>query len=166
MRNVNSILAWAHARVIENMLQVLPDCPRAISDQFGSKEQVKRALMQKGQKIELVQRHKAESDLAVAAASILAREGFLRSLKEMEKKYGTTLHKGASAAVVESAVEMAKKHGPAVLLETAKCHFKTTDAVLKQVNSTRSALGPEGQAVSKPHEFRFHRSVGKPAEPA
>ena len=44
IRNVNQILAWAHARCIENMLGVVPECPRAISDQFGSKAQVTRAL--------------------------------------------------------------------------------------------------------------------------
>ena len=42
MRNVNTLLAWAHARAIENLLEAVPDCPRAISDQFGSKEQVER----------------------------------------------------------------------------------------------------------------------------
>lgn len=154
MRSVNTILAWGHARAIENMLNVLPNCPRAISDQFGSKEQVKRALMNKGRRIELVQRHKAESDLAVAAASIIAREGFLRALKDMEKQYKLELHKGASPAVIHDAVEIGKKHGPAILLDTAKCHFKTTDTVLAALNSDRNALGPEGQAVSKPYQFR------------
>ncbi|OGV60003.1 MAG: ribonuclease HIII [Lentisphaerae bacterium RIFOXYA12_FULL_48_11] len=157
MRNVNSILAWAHARAIENMLNILPNCPRAISDQFGSKEQVKRALMKKGRQIELIQRHKAESDLAVAAASIIAREGFLRALSEMEKHYKIKLHKGASPAVIQAAVEIGKKHGPEILLETSKCHFKTTDTVLKTLQTSRSTLGPEGQTVSKPYQFHRHK---------
>ncbi len=157
MRNVNTILAWAHARAIENMLDVLPDCPRAISDQFGSKEQVKRALMKKGRQIELIQRHKAESDLAVAAASIIAREGFLRALSDMEKQYKIKFHKGASTAVSQTAIEIGKKHGPQILLETSKCHFKTTDAVLKELHSSRAALGPEGQAVSRPGNFHYHK---------
>ena len=157
MRNVNSILAWGHARAIENMLNVLPNCPRAISDQFGSKEQVKRALMKKGQQIELVQRHKAESDLAVAAASIIAREGFLRALSDMEKHYKVKLHKGASAAVVQAAVEVGKQHGPEIFLETSKCHFKTTDTVLKELHASRAILGPEGQMVSKPYHFHHHK---------
>ncbi|MDD5520913.1 MAG: ribonuclease HIII [Kiritimatiellae bacterium] len=157
MRNVNSILAWAHARAIENMLNILPDCPRAISDQFGSKEQVKRALMKKGREIELIQRHKAESDLAVAAASIIAREGFLRALKEMEKNYKIEFHKGASPAVIQTGIELGKKHGPKILLETAKCHFKTADTVLKELKTDRSILGPEGQTVSKPYQFHYHK---------
>lgn len=149
MRNVNSMLGWAHARAIENMLEVVPNCPRAISDQFGKESVIKSALMKKGKKIELVQKHHAESDMAVAAASIIAREGFLRGLKEMENKYEIDIPKGASAAVKEVAIKLAQKHGPQVLLDTVKCHFKTTDAVLTAIGQDRSALGREGQAVSR-----------------
>ncbi|MFC1497366.1 ribonuclease HIII [Verrucomicrobiota bacterium] len=149
MRNVNTILSWAHARAIENLLDVVPDCPRAISDQFGKKEQVIQALMKKGRKIKLIQQHKAEEDLAVAAASILARAEFIRSLKKMEQNYEISIPKGASTAVQDAGVELIKKHGPGILLKTAKCHFKTTDIVLQKMKIDRSALGPEGQAVSK-----------------
>ncbi|OVE73667.1 ribonuclease HIII [bacterium B17] len=151
MQNVNVLLSWGHARAIENLLEDVPSCPRAISDQFGRKDQVEKALMKKGQKIELIQMHKAESDIAVAAASIIARESFLRALIDMGKKHDVELPKGASAAVKEIAIELVKKNGPEVLLETTKCHFKTADEVLKAAGSDRSALGPEGQAVSKIH---------------
>src|SRR5207248_4059465 len=72
--NLNKLLGWGHARVIENLLAKKPDCPRALSDKFADARIVERALLQHGQKIRLEQRTKAESDLAVAAASILARE--------------------------------------------------------------------------------------------
>lgn len=149
MRNVNTLLAWAHARAIENLLENVPDCPRAISDQFGKKEQVERALMKKGRDIELIQQPRAESDIAVAAASVIAREIFLRSLHSMREKYTIEFPKGASAHVRESAVVLARKFGPELLTETAKCHFKTTDQVLAELKTDRSVLGPEGQAVSK-----------------
>lgn len=149
MRNVNRILAWAHARAIENLLEHIPDCPTAISDQFGNKSQVEKALMDKGRQIELIQRHKAESDMAVAAASVLARAGFVRALSDLEKKYETPFPKGASAAVREAAAALARKHTPGILLETAKCHFKTTDAVLADLDLRRDVLGPEGQVLSK-----------------
>jgi ribonuclease HIII len=157
MRSVNTMLAWAHARAIENLLEAVPDCPRAISDQFGKKEQVERALMQKGRKIELIQMPKAESDIAVAAASIIARDLFLRSLRDFSEKYGIKFPKGASAQVREVAVELAKARGPEILMETAKCHFKTTDQVLAAAGTDRSALGPDGQAVSKPFKGNFRR---------
>lgn len=154
MRNVNRMLAWAHARAIENLLEAIPGCPRAISDQFGSKRQVEQALMKKGASIELVQMHKAESDLAVAAASIIAREIFLRSLKQLGEQHGITMPKGASAGVREWAVELARKKGPAVLAETVKCHFKTTDQVLKALSLDRKALPEEARAVSKAYTYK------------
>ncbi|MDQ6624890.1 MAG: ribonuclease HIII, partial [Verrucomicrobiota bacterium] len=33
--NLNSLLGWGHARVIENLLAKRPDCPRALSDKFA-----------------------------------------------------------------------------------------------------------------------------------
>jgi ribonuclease HIII len=159
IRSVNSLLAWGHARAIENLLEKVPSCPRAVSDQFGSKEQVKRALLQKGRKIELVQRHRAESDIAVAAASILAREGFLLGLKKLGDQFGIKLPKGASNLVQDAAVELVRKHTPATLTQAAKCHFKTTDTVLGRLEMDRKDLGPDGMTVSRPvapGSFRRH----------
>jgi ribonuclease HIII len=130
MKNVNLVLAWGHARAIENILANVPDCPRAISDQFGHKHLIEKALMGKGRQIVLQQRHKAEADVAVAAASILAREAFLMGLRKMQEQYQQRFPKGASAQVVEVARQLVEKNGAAVLLQTAKCHFKTTDVVL------------------------------------
>src|SRR4030095_3891481 len=85
--NLNELLAWGHARVIENLLEMQPDCPRALSDQFGNPRLIKAALLERGRKIQLDQRTKAESDLAVAAASILAREAFINWLQRNAKTY-------------------------------------------------------------------------------
>ena len=149
MRNVNTLLAWAHARCIENLLETVPDCPRAVADQFGAKQVIERALMKKGRSIKLEQRHKAESDIAVAAASVLAREAFLRGLGKLGETYGIQAHKGASEQVKASAIELIKKSGPEILLKTCKCHFRTADQVLAACGSSRAALGPDGQAVSR-----------------
>lgn len=156
MKNVNAMLAWGHARAIENLLEKVPDCPRAVADQFGPKRQIEQALMKQGRSIELHQRPKAESDPAVAAASILARAGFLHSLQKLGESYGVKIPKGASPQVREVAGQIVESHGPKVLLDTAKCHFRTTDAVLEAANRSRSDLGPEGAAVSK----AFTRKAG------
>lgn len=148
-RNVNSILSWAHARAIENLLETIPSCPRAVADQFGAEHLITRALMQKGKGIVLEQHHKAESDIAVAAASVLAREYFLLSLKKLTDTFGVELHKGASEAVVNAGVEFVKKHGPAELPKVAKCHFRTADNVLGKAGRTRAEIGPLGAAVSR-----------------
>jgi ribonuclease HIII len=149
MNSVNRILAWGHARAIENLLEKVPNCPRALSDQFGPEQQIQRALQQKGRKIKLEQRHKAESDIAVAAASILARSGFLTALAKLGEKYGAKLPKGASEQVKSVAGEIVKKHGGAALLETAKCHFKTTDDVLGPLGKSRADEGLPPAPVRK-----------------
>jgi len=116
MRSVNAMLAWGHARVIENLLlqkhRMNPVPVRAISDQFASKKEVvASALMSLGREIELVQKHKAEADLAVAAASILARHEFVTRLDSMGKEFKMVFPKGASAAVDAAAKEFIAKHG-------------------------------------------------------
>ena len=103
-----------------------PPPARAISDQFASnKEVVAKALMSLGRQVELVQRHKAEEDLAVAAASILARDEFVSRLHRLEKEFGMALPKGASAAVDAAAKEFVAKHGAEALVKVAKMHFRT-----------------------------------------
>jgi len=155
-RSVNAMLSWGHARAIENLLEQVPTCPRAISDQFGNKEQVKRALMTHGRKVELVQRHRAEADVAVAAASILARSAFLSALDKLHKDYSRAFPKGASDQVKAAAEDLVKQHGANILLKTAKCHFRTTDQVLEKLTLKREALGREGMVKSKPYIFRRH----------
>ena len=149
MSSVNRILAWGHARAIENLLEKVPNCPRALSDQFGPEQQIQRALQQKGRKIKLEQRHRAESDIAVAAASILARSGFLTALDKLGEKYGVKLPKGASDQVKRVAGELVQKRGGTALLETAKCHFKTTDDVLGPLGRSRKDEGLPPAPVRK-----------------
>ncbi len=129
-RSVNAMLAWGHARVIENLMlqrhRMNPPPVRAISDQFAaSKDVVGKALMSLGKEIELVQRHKAESDLAVAAASILARDEFVTRLDKLGRQLGRTLPKGASAAVDQVAKELVEQNGSEFLEQVAKVHFRT-----------------------------------------
>ena len=130
LRNVNNLLAWGHARVIENLMgqrhRMNPPPVRALSDQFAAnKETVSRALMTLGREIELVQRHKAEEDLAVAAASILARDEFVTRLAKLRKQFSLDLPKGASSAVEAAAKEFVAKHGAESLPKVAKMHFRT-----------------------------------------
>lgn len=139
MRNLNRLLAWAHARTLENLLSEV-DCPRAIADQFGDEQWIQNALMEKGKKIVLEQRPRAEEDVAVAAASILARAEFLRRLSRLSEEYSLSLPKGASEAVQETARQLVQRHPSRkeqteILRKVAKWHFRTTKAVLKTVDS-------------------------------
>ena len=164
MGSVNRILAWGHARAIENMLEHVPNCPRALSDQFGPEQQIQRALQQKGRKIVLEQRHKAESDVAVAAASILARAAFLTAMKTLGDKFGVPLPKGASEKVKEAGRKLVQEQGGGVLLKTAKCHFKTTDDVLQALGRTRKGENLPAAPERKPYVPRKPRKSSSSAQ--
>ena len=124
-RNVNRLLAWGHARVIENLCIQVPDCPRALSDQFAyNPSTMKQALMEKGRSIEFQQRTKAESDPAVAAASILARERFINWMDRASERLPLPLPKGGGHSVTETARQLAATQGKELLPKIAKMHFR------------------------------------------
>jgi ribonuclease HIII len=129
LRNLNRILAWGHSRAIENILEKV-DCRLAVTDQFGDRAFVINALMKKGKRIELIQKPRAEEDMAVAAASLLARAEFLKRLQFLSREVGVDLPKGASTLVEEAGLKLARLRGPKILEKVAKMHFKTTQRVL------------------------------------
>lgn len=126
--NLNKLLAWGHARVIENMLEQV-DAPYALSDQFGNENFIKSALMEKGKKITLEQRPKGEENIVVAAASILARNEFVRKMEEMKHTYDMTFPKGASNQTLIAAREFVMRYGQEELIKVSKLHFKTTQNI-------------------------------------
>ena len=134
MRNLNKLLAWGHARALENIL-TRSEVPRAIADQFGDERFIKNALMKKGKRISLEQRHRGEADPAVAAASVLARAEFLKRLSRLSDEIQIPLPKGASETVKRTAVKIARDRSVEVLRKTVKWHFKTTKEVLSESGS-------------------------------
>lgn len=128
-KNLNGLLAWGHARAIENILLKV-ECENVISDQFGDETYIKKALLEKGKNTTLVQTPKAERDIAVAAASILARDMYLQQIAILQHTCGVALPKGASPAVEEAARKIIKIHGEESIMKYVKYHFKTTDKVL------------------------------------
>jgi ribonuclease HIII len=103
----------------------------ALSDKFGDVRFIERALMEKGRKITLEQRVRAEEDISVASASLVARAEFLQRLKEISKQWTCSLPKGAGPKVEEIAQYLVHKFGPEVLSQVAKVHFRTTQRVLR-----------------------------------
>lgn len=128
IKNLNKLLAWGHARVIENICEN-NECDYALSDQFGDESLIKSALMKYGRNIELRQMVRAESDIAVAAASILARATYVRKMAEMEQTYGVKFPKGCAQQVKDAAKEFIDKYGKVRLSEVCKTHFKTYNEV-------------------------------------
>ena len=126
--NLNKLLAWGHARAIENILEKSP-CGYALADKFGDESLIKNALMQKGREIVLNQMVRAESDIAVAAASVLARAEFVKRMDEMQNKYELSFSKGVSDKVIEQAKTFVNKYTYERLNEVAKLHFKTAKEI-------------------------------------
>lgn len=173
MRNINRMLAWAHGSAIEELLEKRPGCARVVVDQFAPTEAViQRALKPLGRNAEVIQRHKAENDIAVAAASVIAREIFLRDIE----KTGREVFAGAAGADGEQrripigssdpgvrrlAEEMVRKEGPVWLMNHVKAHFQTTDKVLESCGFTRAALPPEGQVMSAAASGGFKNNFKK-----
>ena len=157
MRNINRMLAWAHGTAIEELLEKRPGCDRVVVDQFAPTEAtIQRALKARGKKAKVEQRHKAESDIAVAAASVIARELFIRACLDMGKEcFGENAEAqdriplGSSDPRVRAlAEEMVRKNGPTWLMNHCKAHFQTTDKVLVACGKSRADLPPEGQVIS------------------
>lgn len=128
IKNLNKLLAWGHARAIENILNS-HTCEYALSDKFGDESLIKNALMKNGQSIRLEQMVRAESDIAVAAASVLARASFVQKMEAMENAYELKFPKGCSGLVKTAASEFIKKYGKDKLHEVCKTHFKTFNEV-------------------------------------
>lgn len=126
--NLNNLLAWSHARAIENVLEK-NSAELIVADQFGDKSLIERALFAKGKNVKLQQRHKAEADVAVAAASILARDTFVNSIEALSREHGVLLPLGSGNTVIATAQKLAKEKGIIVLDGLAKTHFKTYDVV-------------------------------------
>jgi ribonuclease HIII len=125
MKNLNRLLAWGHARAIENLLEKA-SAASVVIDQFAAPHLIENALLEKGRQVHVVQRHRGECDPVVAAASVLARSGFLRRLDELSDKCGIKLHKGAGAPVDQVAARILARGGRDLLATVAKVHFKNT----------------------------------------
>ncbi len=128
-KNLNSLLAWGHATAIEQLV-AKTQCTTVTIDQFANEQVVLTALKRKKLEVDLTQRHRAEEDSIVAAASILAREAFLIGLEELSQQYNLKLPKGASAGTIAAGREFFIKYGKAGLEGVAKMHFKTLHSIL------------------------------------
>jgi ribonuclease HIII len=129
--NLNKLLAWGHARAIENLLNKTREVDYILVDKFGDEKFIENELFRKKIKVKLIQRTKAEEDIAVAAASVLARAEFLSTLRKLSLDIDYKLPKGATH-VIEAGKELVKKNGEEILGKIAKTHFKTTKKILKK----------------------------------
>ena len=141
-QNLNHLLASLHAEAIRTLANRV-GAKHALVDQFAKNDLITRQLIQPADNIPPLQRGinvtafgieikqvtKAERDIAVAAASIIARDAFLKGMDTLSETYQMRLPRGAYQ-VVEAGREFVKRHGIDALQHVAKLHFHLTDAVL------------------------------------
>lgn len=129
-KNLNRLLAWGHATAISDLVKET-QCTEVIIDQFASEHLVISAVAKKDLNIHLTQRVRAEEDVVVAAASILARATFVEQIEKLSQEFDIPLPKGANHGVTQAGINFVAKHGKENLHRVAKLHFKTTEQVLR-----------------------------------
>ncbi|MBS0622588.1 MAG: ribonuclease HIII [Verrucomicrobia bacterium] len=128
-KNLNSLLAWCHSACIETLHQKT-GCQLAIVDQFAKPHVLQHAVRKKGLILSLEQKVHGESDIVVAAASILARAAFVHEMEKLGEEVGMELPKGAAPQVVRAGRKLVAAKGADILNKVGKLHFKTTKEIL------------------------------------
>lgn len=134
-KNLNDLLSWLHGTAITNLVKAHPQAEGILVDQFSPSQKVKRYLIEKKCEISCIERTKAESDPAVAAASIIARYQFVETFSAMRRFYKIDFPLGASNSVIDFAAQFVRQYGYNRLGEVAKLHFKTTEHVKARLDS-------------------------------
>ena len=125
-QNTHTMLANLHVKVIQTLANRMR-VQHALVDKFSYNDILTPLLTQREIKIKL--ETGAERDVAVAAASIIARDAFLTGIQDLSKKYGFQLPRGAYK-VTDAGKEFIKLYGESMLGNVAKLHFRTTQNVL------------------------------------
>lgn len=139
--NANGIKVSLHNFTIQQLIKKLSqeqlnDLEGVLIDQFTPEANYRKYLKNENEpyseKLYFVKKGESHH-LAVACASIIARDAFLESLETLGKPYGVTLPSGAGVNIDQFAARLVKQAGVEVLDKTAKKHFKNTQKALKIV---------------------------------
>ena len=123
-KNLNHLLSNGHIAVLSNVLRQCPQCNYALVDQFTASNDIRSSLQREFPEVNVVQQHRAEADIAVAAASVLARARFLAIMQELAAQVGRSeIPKGGSDAATACARELLKELGRSALERLVKVHF-------------------------------------------
>ncbi len=126
-QKLNHLLAWCHGRVVKDLTERRHPFDAVVVDRFAARSLIQRALPRG---TELIARPKAEDNPAVAAASILARDTYVRRLQRLSEDVGVTLTPGAGPPVIRTGRKIVQTHGRDALARIAKVHFRTTQTIL------------------------------------
>lgn len=127
--NLNVLLAKMHGKCIKALCKITGQPKAVLVDQFARDNSVLVKAIEAPEGVQVVTKTKGEADLAVAAASIIARAEFVRGLKELESEFGQPFPPGAGPPTIKAAQDFVKIFGRAQLPNVAKMHFKTVDSL-------------------------------------
>lgn len=123
-KNQAVLLSHLHSIAIEEVLSKNPACTHIIVDQFSGTYRMENSLRAVlNEKMTLFQTPKGERDMAVGAASILARSTFVETLHKMSERVGYEILPGVSEKVKGTATQILKEKGEDILKTIAKTHF-------------------------------------------
>jgi len=126
-KNLNLLLGWMHAKAIEKLHTKFPLVRSAIFDQFANETLVTRFLQNPENLNVKAMIHGEDNDIAVAAASVIARSYFVKKMKELSIEHKTHIPLGAGNNVVTAGKIFVREHGWENLKFAAKTHFKTME---------------------------------------
>lgn len=130
-KKLNELMAWMHGRVILNLVKKREE-KRAVVDKFTTDRKLISSLKDM-QNIELLHVTHAEDDIAVAAASIIARYHYLLSLKQLKKEYKVDFASGSGYQSIDRGVDFVRKYSLDKLNEVAKTHFKNHQKIKDRI---------------------------------
>ena len=134
-KNLNEMKALLHNQAIKRLYQQInADLLQAVLiDEFCSPSNYYRYLGDQSAPLKPITYFKTKGEshhIAVAAASMIARDAFLEGLKTLSKEYGYPLLSGANASVDELASKILKQEGMDGLRKVAKLHFANTQKAI------------------------------------
>jgi ribonuclease HIII len=127
--NVNKLLAEVNVRIFD---ELKAGVELFVVDEFG-KAASSYLEPRLPSEVRLVVRPGAEDDVAVAAASVLARAHYLKELDALSEEVGFELPRGATH-VLKAARRVVEERGFEELMGVAKVHFGTTAQALTRMD--------------------------------
>lgn len=121
--NLNNLLGSGHINALSQVLERQKRCGSALIDQFMRSDALLKELHERFPDVSVMQQPKAEANMAVAAASVLARARFLRSMAALSAQAGEQLPKGGGAQATAAARRLAQRQGREALRDYVKLHF-------------------------------------------
>jgi ribonuclease HIII len=127
-KKLNEILAWGHARIIADFAKA-DAIDGAVVDRFARDERTLLRSLRGLASVPVVQRERAEDNIAVAAASVVARALFLSELRKLSDRFDMDLPPGAGEPTIAAAKRFVERYGKEKLEEVAKTHFRTMESL-------------------------------------